>query len=442
MIPLELREEVYCHLAHYSPAALLDLLLVSRRLAREVKPYLYKKPLSFDGQSELFNWLSLVDHDYLRFVVNVRFKLLDIDPETIVGALGKRLREAESSRQSGGADVEDNPYYEACFQDLKRLQRAFSMLPSVKKFTIVSCTSSDPRPPTQMTDGFSKMLGHCFPDLRNLISEETSFRINFIANKQNLTRLRFPANTESSEGDIAAVFRNLSELRLEVCRLQPLEGTEYDFGCMAELLPYVPPLRSLTLFENFDKRPPGLLEEVFVDSIEAMKRHLRSLRKLAIIADPPPNPQEAGAMKRNLLRFMEASHLRHVEVLGTYASIFRHLPGTVETFVLRLDKQCSPQLSFVRVMNDFTNHVGFRAVTASKDPQIPKLARLREIQVWVAKELTDLNAEEDGEDDDDGADAEELVGNFKLRLRKIGILFSLVVHPASGNRLTGSEDIL
>ena len=437
-IPLELREEMYCHLAHHSPKTLLDLLVVSRRFAREVKPFLYKKPLSFDGQSELFDWLNQVDHGFLRYVVDVRFKLVDIDPETIVGALGKRLREAEASRHPGGADVEDNPYYEACFQDLKRLQRAFSMLPSIKKFTIVSCTPSDPLPPSQMIDGLSKLLGHCFPDLRTLISEEILFRVNFIANKPNLKRLRFPANTESSEDDIVAAFRNLSELRLEICRLQPLNTVNYDLGCMAELLPYVPALRSLTLFEQLDNTPPGLLEEVFVDSIEAMKRHLRSLRKLAIIADPPPKPQEAGAMKRNLLRFMEASHLWHVEVLGTYASIYRHLPGTVETFVLRLDKQSSPQVSFAKAICDLMDHVKFRAVTANKDPHIPRLSRLREIQVWVAAEPAELNAE----DDEDDEDAEDLVESFKQRLRKIGIFFTLYVHPASGDRLTGSEDIL
>ena len=454
-IPLELREEIYCHLTYPDSKTLLDLLVVNRRFAREVKPFLYKQTLFFDGQSELFEWLGQVDHDYLRYVADVRFKLVDIDPENIVGALGKRLREAGSSRDSDGSDGNDNPYHEACFQDLKRLHRAFSLLHSVKEFTIVERTPSDPQPPSQMIDGFTKMLGYCFPELQSLISEEKSLCINFVANKPHLRRIRFPANTESGEDEIAAIFRHLPDLRLEICRLPPLEGTDYEFGCMAEILPHVAPLRSLTLFEYIGNLPPGLLEEVFVDSIEAMKRHLRSLRKLKILAEPPANPQEASTMKRNLLRFLEASHLRHVEVSGTYASIYRHLPGTLETFVLRLDRPCSPQLSFVKAFNDFMLHVKYRAVAPSKDPQIPKLSKLREIQVWVAEQPAQLGGDaednddndddEDGDDDgeeDDDEDPEELVESCRAQLRKIGVVLSLVVHPASCGRMAGSEDVL
>ena len=444
-IPLELREEIYYHLTYPDSKTLIDLLVVNRRLAREVKPFLYKQPLSFDGQSELFQWLGQVDHDYLRYVADIRFKLVDIDPENIVGALGKRLREAGSSQDTDGSDGTDNPYYEACYQDLKRLQRAFSLLHSVRKFTIVERTPSDSQPPSRMIDGFTKMLSHCFPELQTLISEEKSLPIVFIANKPYLRRIRFPANTESSEDDIAAIFTHLPDLRLEVCRLPSLEGIEYHSGCMAEILPHVPPLRSLTLFENIENLPPGLLEEVFVDSIEAMKRHLRSLRKLKIMANPPPTPQEASTMKRNLLRFLEASHLRHVEVYGTYASIYRHLPGTVETFVLRLDKPCTPQRPFIKALNEFMLHVKYRAVTASKDPQIPRLSKLREIQVWVAEPLAQHSAEDDDDSDEDGDeddDRDELVESCKSTLRKIGVVFSLVVHSASCKRMTGSEDVL
>lgn len=113
-------------------------------------------------------------------MTDLRFKLHDIDPETIIGALGKRLRETRSSRIRD-PDVDDkNPYYEACFVDLKRLQKAFGLFSGLRSFTVVACNGSDPQPPTRMKDGFSRMLGTCFRELRELECEEAVFPINFV----------------------------------------------------------------------------------------------------------------------------------------------------------------------------------------------------------------------------------------------------------------------
>ena len=445
-IPLELREEIYTRLLPDTSSTLFNLLTVNRRLTREIKPFLYKRPHFFDGQRILFDWLDQVDHDYLRFVTDIRFKLLDINPETIVGALGKRLREANVTRDRPGPETEDNPYYQACFLELKHVQKAFGMLSAVKELTIVTCTASDPQPPPQMVDGFSKLLGHCFSDLRSLISEEKLFPVDFLRNKPRLRRLRFPANSESNEDDIASVFKRLTDLELEICRLPPPSGLAYEWGCMSEILPYVPPLRRLVLFESLKSDPPTLSEEVFVDSIEAMKRHLRSLRKLTLLADSPARPQEAGLMRRNLLRFVEASSLRHVEVLGTYASIYRHLPGTTESFTLRLDRESTPPISFTTAMTDLMSHVKFRALSAAKDPHIPRLSRLREIQVRMSRNPgrpDHEDSDEDSDDDDDDDDDEEdIVDAFRSRLHKIGIKFTLVVDADAKDRMTGSEEHL
>ncbi|KAL9631334.1 MAG: hypothetical protein Q9164_005950, partial [Protoblastenia rupestris] len=261
-IPLELREEIYAHFVHDRSTTLLDLLTVNKRLAREVKPFLYKRPLSFDGQCELFNWIGKVDNDCLRHVTDVRFKLLDINPETIVGALGTRLRATNATGDKRGPETDSNPYYQACFLELKRLQKVFDLLSNVRCFYNVACTTSDPQPPPQMLESFSKLLGHCFPHLRSLVSEERLFPIDFVRNKPHLDRLRFPANTESNDADIANVFRRLSDLKLEICRLSPSSGVAYDWGCMTDILPYVPPLQSLVLFERLEAQQPSLSEEV------------------------------------------------------------------------------------------------------------------------------------------------------------------------------------
>lgn len=119
-LALELREIIYNHILATRPELLFQLLLVNRQLSTEVLPFLYKRPHTFDGQASLFTWLNVVDHSQLRHVVDIKFKLQDIDPAKIVGALSKRLREANISRNRG-PDVPDSPYSEACDLEVKRI---------------------------------------------------------------------------------------------------------------------------------------------------------------------------------------------------------------------------------------------------------------------------------------------------------------------------------
>ena len=58
-IPLELRQEIYSHLVHDSYPSLLKILVVNQRLSGEVKPFLYKRPFFFDGQSQIYDWLVI-----------------------------------------------------------------------------------------------------------------------------------------------------------------------------------------------------------------------------------------------------------------------------------------------------------------------------------------------------------------------------------------------
>ena len=429
-VPLELRQEIYSYFT-YSTSHLVNLMCTSRRVAKEVKPFLYKRPPAFDGQYQLFDWLKVADSDYLPYVTELSFKLIDIDPETIVGALGKRLREARANREPLQPGVEDNPYYEACYHDLKRLQKAFSLLPAVRRLTIVEAKKGDPQPPPPMANNFSKLLGQCFPDVRTIICTQRDFPVNFIANKPKLRCLRFPANSQSSEEEIASLFKQLPDLRLEIARTEQAGVSDpYEWACSTEILPHVPPIHSLSLTEDFEETSSDLLGEIFDDSIEAMKRHVRSIRKLTIMADPPTDSQRAGLTRRNLLRFLEVSQLRHVEVLGTYASIYKHLPGTVEKFVLRLDRWCCDQDgSFSDVMDDFMEHVKFRAV--NKDPKIPKLSALKSIECWI-HEHNDLLEPED--DEDDATLIEEKVS---AQLKKIGVHFRLVILPLDTDDMDG-----
>ncbi|KAG8530086.1 uncharacterized protein KY384_005568 [Bacidia gigantensis] len=398
-------------------------------MAKEVKPFLYRRPHLFDGQCELFTWLEEADQDCFQYVMDLRIKLVDINPETIVGVLGKRLRDSQVTREDlrPGDDPRGNPYYEACFEELKKLQKAFTMLPAVRNLTIVEHTHLDPTPPAQMNDMFSKMLSHCFPDLRELSCTKTIFPINCMGNKPRLRRLSFTANSSSKDEQIAATVKELPSLHLELRRIEKIDPAQFDWGCTSEVLANIPPLQSLSLLEDVRSQDPSLVEEVFIESFDAMRRHLRSTQSLVIIANPPSQSPKAGIVKKNLFRFLEASRLRHVEVKGTYSSIYRHLPASIQKFVLRLDRQCCESVEseelFSDVVEDFMSHVKFRAIDTQNDPNIPGLINLTEIEIWIHGHPQLL------EPDDDDENPRLLAEKIKMQLRKIGIHFKLVITP-------------
>lgn len=203
-LPLEIREQVYSDILMTMPGALLQLLRSNRQISREAQPFLYKQPILFDGQAELFSWLKKIDRDLLRHVTTVKFKLHDIDAKRIVGALGERLRRVKVSPGTPGA-CNDNPYNNACDQQVKQIGEAFSLIPNVKDLTILECKQSDPHPSFHMLVSFSQELGRRFPSLQTLSIQNDLMPTTFISNFRHLRTLRLtgfsttgPAETEAA----------------------------------------------------------------------------------------------------------------------------------------------------------------------------------------------------------------------------------------------------
>lgn len=350
-LALELRENIYAHVSQHHPSSLVDLLVVNRQLSREVKPFIYKLPLTFDGQSQLFDWLSAADHEYLRHVEELRFKLHDINPDEIVGALGKRLQNANITRASGsrGPDTPDNPYFEACRADLRRIGAAFRLLPNLKCLTILSASERDSQPHHRTLDAFSKLIGHSFPKLKFLASEEDQLPIDFVAGKPDLRRLRFPATTSSDDEETEEVFSTLSLTELVICRLphHTASGAE-EWDCVTPILENAPPLQSLTLLERHGAETPNLAAEVFVGSQSALRRHKDSLRTLKLLAKPGPeysadedsDPVPPEAYCAAFLA--QCSSLTHIEFIDVWMSVYEHLPRTIQTVTWRLDESPRP----------------------------------------------------------------------------------------------------
>lgn len=286
-IALELREVVYKHVLNDAPSSLTNLLIVNRQLSIEVLPFQFKRHLTFDGQAELFDWLDNVDHEYLHHVRDVNFKLHDIDPEKIVGALGIRLRQANiaNARKPPVVDhSKGNPYHEACDLEMRKIGEAFRLIPNLREFTIATTDDGDPRPPLRMLSSFSKMLAHRFPHLHTLISDEDSMPVDYVANKPKLRRLQFPAISMSTNADVHQHFSNLRLTDLEVYRFAHHDPSAPKRRILSQVFRSLPPLQSLLLSDDSDHEP-DLIYEVFVHCEDIFAKHKASLRRLTFPSD-------------------------------------------------------------------------------------------------------------------------------------------------------------
>lgn len=154
-LPAELREPIYNELLHENPSSLFKLLTVNSLISREVRPWIFKQPLTFNGQQHLFRWLSEVDNRFLSHVEIIRFRLHDIDIEKICNSFEERLR--RTSLQGRSKDI-GHPYGEACRQELEEILAALKRFKKLKSLTILPSESSIPRPPFDMEKGLVDLI--------------------------------------------------------------------------------------------------------------------------------------------------------------------------------------------------------------------------------------------------------------------------------------------
>ena len=403
VIPTELREHVYGAILNTSPSSLYNLLLTNRQISRESKPYLFKQSLVFDGQSELYEWLRTVDHAYLRLVVDMRFKLHDIDPEGIIGALGKRLRQAAISDPSNRPNKD--PYTEACQLEIGRLEKAFRLLPNVKHFTILATTKADPQPPYRMLSWFSEMLVMSFPNLMSLTSYEDMLAIPFVYPLDKLRRLRFPGISTSMPAQVTSVLSEMQSLvELEVCRPDPtsaerkilsVSGAVERKCCdIADIVRNISELETLAFYEipsknDYSEAAEEEMTETIMDSISALERHKPSLRNLTILIDLDFEPW----MQKKIATFIKSSRITHLETFDTDCPPLGYLPATIEAIVLRsgvLRVPLKPWLEkLIAMAQHYNDELPYftETVIYSKGPPIPSDDNLKR---WASKEMRKL----------------------------------------------------
>ena len=415
-LPLELRENVFSSLIDEESAdSLRALLQVNRQLHKEAKPFLFRRPLLFKGQCELFTWLRGIDPENLRHVADITFQLQDIKPNDIVGALGKRLRQAERANSNGplAHSAKDNPYHEACELEVKKIGEAFSRMSNLKKLSIVPCTEADPRPSHRMLIQFSKMLARCFPNLETLYNKEKSLPVNFVANKPRLRRLQVPSLSASSYAETAAMFANVSISQLAlygcVCAGMPLvPHTEMA----SEIVRAVPPLEELTLYESDVKLiARDVAHELLVKSPDAISKHLDSLRTLKILIEYTEEIPRAPPTLSQLHKFLQSSQIERLEMAEPLIFTLDHrLPSSIRTYVIRLDRPCSSEVDLAERVENLLDQ--FETFTERlKRPGASSNSNLKEIIILFEAdededEIEELEALEQAHDLFEGTDIE------------------------------------
>ena len=243
MLPLELREQIYAEVLISMPSTLPQLLRTNRQVAEEAQPFLYKQAIAFDGQTDLFAWLQSVDRKQLRHVTTIKFKLHDIEPEKIVGALGERLRRTKVSH-TALSSADDNPYLTACDQQVKEIGETFSLMPNVKDFTFLGWKINDPHPCSHMLVSLSHEVAFRFPKLQSLSIQTDILSTTFISSLPHLRSLSItgfststPAETQSNLSSVA----NLASLSI----ISPSANLSFE-----QRLGYAGPLRVQTITPN------------------------------------------------------------------------------------------------------------------------------------------------------------------------------------------------
>lgn len=402
-IPLEIREHIYGDVLKIMPSTIFDLLLTNSQIANEAKPFLYRQPLIFDGQAELVSWLRNADRAYLRHVVEVHFRLHDIEPVKIVGALGKRLRQASASGAS--KDTDDNPYEEACDLEVERLGNCFKHLPNVNRFTILPYSATDARPPYEMLESFADMLADTFPNLRSLTNHEELLPTTFLSSFKRLKHLQFTGVSTSSRTEVLQTFRSLHELtQLEIWRpdfniedkhYAALSGVPEAGRCnVADIAGALPRLQIFSYREYARSARPSAafnpIRKTVYEILNALQKNA-SLRSLEIMT----NIDLLSRVQEKIETFVSSSSLTYIESYYDDMPAFEDLPRTTETLIMRLDplSELTPSL-----LTDTLSGVG------ESRPNLPRLSeiilyidsfpdsdRTRSIATWVREKMARLD---------------------------------------------------
>ncbi|KAI4170807.1 MAG: hypothetical protein LQ343_004696 [Gyalolechia ehrenbergii] len=340
-LPPELRERIYHELLHDQPSSLFHLLTVNRRISSEVQPWIFKQPVTFDGQQSLFEWLPRVDPEFLPYVGTVRFKLHDIDSKKIVGSLGERLRRMNLQGYPNGIG---DPYKEACDVEITRITYHLNMFKNLDSITILQSTSSDPQPPNRME---RNLIGYALENLpltELRISHET-FSQGYYVNKSSVQRLRITDYALVQSPILPARIRSLSQLsKLMICSDLGSTYAKSHFH-RHRMCGYEPTDRVLRKLQDLtlclhDSEGEEMPETLAYKSLERffvpLTEQVTSLKTFRLLCNNWVGRTTSSMQK--LVRFVSSSSLTHIDTGYWWSPLPNEYPSSIVTIAVRFGK--------------------------------------------------------------------------------------------------------
>ncbi|CAO1598595.1 hypothetical protein XANCAGTX0491_002357 [Xanthoria calcicola] len=336
----ELREQIYEELLHDRPSSLFHLLAVNRQISREVKPWMFRQPLAFDGQQSLYKWLASVDSIFLPDVVHIRIVLHDLKPDQIMKTFGKRLARASVSHP--GPQPLEWPYNEAFDRELFQIRTALRRFTNLRSFTLLENTFGDPQPPYRMLVAFAALILRDLP----LVAFTMPQRVRCAIDESRFPKLRqlqitdYESRQTSGFPGFLESFPDLYSL--ELCSgLQTVTSGDVERKiCQKPTDPVGkrPALKQLVVcMYRCDERPDeynsgfGLFEL----DILAVRKHAKPLKVFKLLCNRWVN--RSSVAMQQFFASIQSSALSYIETGFWWTPLPIEYPKSIITIAIRFD---------------------------------------------------------------------------------------------------------
>ncbi|KAL8754233.1 MAG: hypothetical protein Q9184_005175 [Pyrenodesmia sp. 2 TL-2023] len=338
-LPPEIREEIYDQLLD-QPSALFNLLTVSRCTSNEVRPWIFKHPVIFDGQKSLFRWLSSVDPAFIHYVGAIRLRLHDLDPDQISGSFRECLRRTNIQGHSKGIE---SPYLESVSRENLRIRSALEKFTNLQSLTILPHNRTHPLAPHIMTEHLVRSVVDVTRATILSISHESLTLLTADTNA-NVQRLRLMDYALVLSPHLPVYIQSLPTVTdLQICgEINNLsEKSSFHRKLSKSITAHretLPRLRKITIClhdapsdEVYEPSPYGALKRHIV----AIAQCGTSLNTFRLWYDDWVG--QSTPVKAELASYLKSSSLEHIDTGYWWAPSLHQYPSTVITITVRFN---------------------------------------------------------------------------------------------------------
>ena len=294
-LPLEVRQQVYEQVLATTPFGNTALLRVCRHIHSEAQQYLFKRPVTFQSQSDLIQWVHSVPRKHLFHVTTVQLRLIDLGTEEVFRLFKRQLALARVNPPPDSPPI--SLYEEECDQQIANIEAALRLLPNIRDVTILHPDSWTSRPCLYMNTKFLSLLARIYPHLWRLTSHATKISLGPLQSYRNLRSLTFCAWSTSTPSETSQALQQILSLQA-IQVFGPPTGLAFEQrpgytgplrvqSFTTDVLRSILPLKSFAIWDlqedPYDNRP-FLTDDLF----DALGTHHSSLRTLKICTKGRP----------------------------------------------------------------------------------------------------------------------------------------------------------